>query len=168
VADSTRAILRSKSLAPLECSIIIQSEVNDGRSFDLYIRKGIITPETIDLVFNADDWNGVELAIEVVPDEQPLVTNFEWPCLNAIKLSGTNTSASKDITVSSTTGVSKGFYAYNSTGFLGIVDSVTTDSKITLDTNISAANSTAIDFKFIDPDKINEDDIAYTLEEDAA
>jgi len=163
VTDSTRAIFRSKDIQPLECSILIQSDTNDGRALDLYIRKGIITPESTELLFNSDDWNGLEINVDVVPDEAPLETNFSWPLLNAVETTGTATTATSEITVVSATGVSVGDYVYDSTGYLGEVTEI--DSlDITIDETLDHAIDALTAVKFIDPDVINEDDIAFVQE----
>lgn len=168
-AGHKRVILASETYAPLEGSVILQTKTRDLKTIEVGLRNGILSQDSLELLFGADDWGTIDFTFTFTTDSEPLDTNFTWPCKNSVSSADdecTISNASKDISLASTTGFLAGMYVYTAAnGNIGTIDSVTTDTKITLLAN-PASSESGVTIKAILPSLIDKDDIGYIDFED--
>lgn len=164
-ADSNKRLIFGEQIpSTLEVSVILSGEQRDGKDLEIYIRKGQITPESVELMLGAPEFASIKFSVNMVPDEHPHRTNFTWPVMDDYTLSNVSSTGSATVTLASTTGVTAGDYLYSAAnGFWGIVSSFVADTSITLDRVVAAESSVSV--MGITPADILEDNIFFIEEE---
>jgi hypothetical protein len=161
---NARVVLGTDLPTALECSIILSGETKDGKDLKLYIRRAQITPETVEIALGSvKEYGTLNFEAAILADEHPLETNWGWPVISekdsaddAASMAG----ASPVITIAATTGWSVGMYVYSAVnGFLGIIDSIQSNTSLTLDRNCAAESTVTI--KGVTTANIERDNIAY-------
>lgn len=145
-------------------SIILKGKTRNGKALELRIRKAIPSSDSIEFALGAKEYGGMEFKAEIVRDDNPLVTNFDWHCLGEQITTASTTSASKDITVASATGLAVGMYAYGDGIAEGsIVEEV---DGTTISLSIAATKTGAsVDVKFITRENLLKSNVAYWISE---
>lgn len=164
LGSGPRVIFGSDLPTPLECSLILSGETKDGDTLELYIRKCQITPETVKLALGSKEHASIDFSATVISDEHPHETNWDWPVIGEVESSDCDmTSTETELTVANSSLVEIGMYAYSEgEGFIGIVTDVSTTGSdaVTID-RVAGHTTTGIVMKFIDPDDIARDNIAF-------
>jgi hypothetical protein len=159
-----RVVFGTEIPAPLNCSMILSGKTKDGKAMELYIRKLQIAPETIDLAIGSKEYGTLNFEAAIVPDENPLVTNWSWP-MRGLKIcpddGATVDYDTKEISLASTTGWEVGMRVYSKTlGFLGIIESIVPNTKLVLDRN-PPADGINVQIKGVTHENMVSDNIAF-------
>jgi hypothetical protein len=159
-----RVVLGTELPTALECSIILSGETKDGKDLKLYIRRAQITPETVEIALGSvKEYGTLNFEAAILADEHPLRTNWDWPVISEKDSSTDAASAAGGtavITIAATTGWAVGMYVYSeANGFLGIIESIQTNTSLTLDRTVAAESTVTI--KGVTTTNINRDNIAY-------
>lgn len=163
-AGDDRVILGTELPDALECSIILSGETKDGKDLKLYIRRAQITPETVEIALGSvKEYGTLNFEAAILADAYPLETNWGWPVISEVD-SATDAASmagsSGVITIAATAGFVAGMYVFSEVkGFLGIIESVVTNTSITVDRNVDAESTVTI--KGASTTNINRDNIAY-------
>jgi hypothetical protein len=159
-----RLIFGENIPATLEVCLILSGEQRDGKDLDIYIRKGQITPEAVELMLGAPEFASVKFTTNIVPDPHPHRTNFDWPVKDDYDLASVTSDGTTTVLLADTTEATVGDYLYSEAGgFWGIIVSIVTDTSITLDRTVAAESAVAV--IGITPADILNDNVFYFEEE---
>lgn len=154
----------SDSPTPVQLSIILSGKNYAGKSVELRLRKVLPTTDTLELALGSAEFASMAFNGEVVVDDDPLKTNFDWRAYSEIEATATNTASSDVLTLASANpAITAGDRVYGA----GIPDDtsvLTVDTvTITLDKPITSAYAVARAVKFIDPAEMLKSDVAYWI-----
>lgn len=160
-----RLLLGSSIPERLEASMILAGFTEDGKEFNIYCRKVIWTPDSVELAVGGLEFTSIKFAVDLIQDNLPFETNFAWDVVDSYELaSATCAGSTGDWTMASTTGATVGDYVFSSAnGFLGIIESIVTDTSITLDRDCAAES--AVTLKGASLTNIKRDSIGYIQQE---
>lgn len=163
-SQNAKRVLFGTDLPPtLELSMILSGATKDGKTMELYVRKAQVTPETIEIALGSKEYGAIPFEAVIVADDHPLETNWDWPVFNEIECTGCSLgSTDTDITTSGTSELAVGMYAYTeNAGFMGIIEELSTDGVTAVLDRVSGSTDSTADVKFVDPDDIAQDNIAF-------
>lgn len=158
----TKVFMGSEIPTQVFIAIILQGETHDGKQVELRIRKAVLASDSVKIGLGGKDYASLDFKAEVLVDEDPLVSNFDWNVLGEVETTADTTTGSKDITVTSATGIVKGQLVYGAGIPAGAVVSDIASLVITLD---KAATATATDaaVKFVTAENILKSDVVYWI-----
>lgn len=141
-----RLLLGSSIPERLECSMILTGYTEDGKQLDVYARKVIWTPDSVELALGGLEFSSLKFSVDLIQDIYPFETNWGWDVVDSYSLSSATCAGSTGVwTMASTTGTTVGDYVFSeANGFLGIITTIVTDTSITLDRNCSAESSVTL------------------------
>jgi hypothetical protein len=161
-STQTKVFMGSEIPTQVFIAIILQGETHDGKQVELRIRKAVLASDSVKIGLGGKDYASLDFKAEVLVDEDPLVSNFDWDVLGEIETTADTTADSKDITVTAATGIVKGQLVYGA----GIpVGSVVSDIANLVVTLSEKATATAVDakVKFVTAENILKSDVVYWI-----
>lgn len=158
----TKVFMGSEIPTQVFIAIILQGETHDGKQVELRIRKAVLASDSVKIGLGGKDYASLDFKAEVLVDEDPLVSNFDWNVLGEVETTADTTTGSKDITVTAATGIVKGQLVYGAGIPVGSVVSDIANLVVTLD---KAATATATDakVKFVTAENILKSDVVYWI-----
>lgn len=158
----TKVFMGSEIPTQVFIAIILQGETHDGKQVELRIRKAVLASDSVKIGLGGKDYASLDFKAEVLVDEDPLVSNFDWNVLGEVVTTADTVTGSKDITVTAATGIAEGMLVYGAGIPAGAVVSDIASLVITLD---KAATATATDaaVKFVTAENILKSDVVYWI-----
>lgn len=158
----TKVFMGSEIPTQVFIAIILQGETHDGKQVELRIRKAVLASDSVKIGLGGKDYASLDFKAEVLVDEDPLVSNFDWNVLGEVETTADTVNESEGITVTAATGIVKGQLVYGAGIPAGAVVSDIANLVITLDKKATATATDAA-VKFVTAENILKSDVVYWI-----